>query len=144
MLNTSNNHALDALKETARQEIAQELEHFSHAETHFLAAWKRGVLLAGPQYFASRDHAGPTGRADVDQAVSKWDLCPRMDLIARAIGVMSPGEQRFLAALTSFYNSEDGGRLLRRAGFHGFADLGRLDFKRRTILAALVLSYTGW
>lgn len=144
MLNTPNDHALDTLKETAREEIAQELEHFSHAEAHFLAAWKRGVLLAGPQYFGNRGRAGGADRADVDEAKTKWDLCPRMDLIAHAIGVMSPGEQRFLAALTSFYNSEDGGRLLRRAGFHGFADLGGLDFKRRTVLAALVLSYTGW
>lgn len=144
MLNTSDNHAFDTLDEAARQEIAQELEHFSHAEAHFLAAWKRGVLLAGPQYFGTRNHAGCAGRADVDRATTKWDLCPQMDLIAPAIGVMSPAEQRFLAALTSFYNSEDGGRLLRRAGFRGFADLGGLDFKRRTVLAALVLSYAGW
>lgn len=138
MLNTSNSHALDTLEEAARQDIAQEIEHFSHADAHFLAAWKRGVLLAGPQYFGTRV------RADVDLAASKWELRPRMDLIAHAIGVMSPGEQRFLAAMTSLYNSEDGGRLLRRSGFHGFADLGGLDFKRRTILAALILSYNGW
>lgn len=144
MLNTSNTDALDTVKEAARQETLEEIEHFSHAEAHFLAAWKRGVLLAGSQYFGARGHAGRTDRAVVDRAKTKWDLCPRMNLIAHAIGVMSPGEQRFLAALTSFYNSEDGGRLLRRSGFHGFADLGGLDFKRRTVLAALLLSYTGW
>lgn len=138
MLNTSNHHALDTREESARQDTLEEIEHFSHADAHFLTAWKRGVLLAGPQYF------GTGVRADVDRAKAKWDLSPRMDLIAHAIGVMSPQEQRFLASLTSFFNSEDGGRLLRRSGFHGFADLGGLDFKRRTILAALVLSYNGW
>ena len=137
MLNSSDT-SLAALDDSLRQDIAHELEHFAHADTHFFNAWKRAVLLAGPQYF------GTGQRADADLALKKWDLCPRLDLIRRAIGVMSPAEQRFLAALTSFYNAEDGGRLLKRAGFHGFADLGNLDLKRRTILAVLLLSYNGW
>jgi hypothetical protein len=138
MLNSPKAQALEGIEAAAREDIAQELAHFSQANTHFLAAWKRGVLLAGPQYF------GTGLRADVDRAIRKWDLCPRMELIERAIGVMSPSEQRFLTALASFYNAEDGGKLLKRAGFDGFADLGTLDFKRRTVLAALLLNYNGW
>jgi hypothetical protein len=127
------------LEETARESIAQELEHFSSASARFLEAWKRGVRLAGPQFFGTR-----STHADLDHAESKWDLCPKMALIDRAIGVMSSGEKVFLAALTSFYNAEDGGELLKRAHVQGLADLGGLDLERRAVIAALILNYTGW
>ena len=67
-----------------------------------------------------------------------------MRLIDRAIGVMSSGEKVFLAALVSFYNAEDGGKLLKRIGVQGLADLGGLDLSRRSVLASLLLNYTGW
>lgn len=124
---------------TTRKSIAQELEHFSSAPARFLAAWKRGVRLAGPQFFGMGNP-----HADLDQAESIWDLCPKMDLIDRAIGVMSSGEKVFLAALTSFYNAYDGGALLKRVHVQGLADLGGLDLERRAVIAALILNYTGW
>ena len=127
------------LEETARESIAQELAHFSSAPARFLEAWKRGVRLAGPQFFGM---GGP--RADLDHAESKWDLRPKMDLIDRAIGVMSSGEKVFLAALTSFYNAEDGGELLKRVHVQGLADFGGLDLERRAVIAELILNYTGW
>jgi hypothetical protein len=46
--------------------------------------------------------------------------------------------------MVSFYNVEEGGALLRRVGVQGLADLGGLDLKRRKIIAALILNYTGW
>lgn len=128
-----------ALDKTTRENIAQELEHFSSAPVRFLEAWKRGVRLAGPQFFGTG-----TAHADLDQAESKWDLCPKMDLIDRGIGVMSSGEKVFLAALTSFYNAEHGGELLRRVHVQGLADFGGLDLERRAVIAALILNYTGW
>jgi hypothetical protein len=118
--------------------LAREQAHFSGASNTFLAAWKRGVALAGPHLFGN----GP--RADLENAETKWDLCPKVPLIERAIGVMSSGEKTFLAALVSVYNAEDGGRLLKRIGFHGLADLGGLDLARRSVIAALILNYTGW
>ena len=124
--------------EAARRTLARELKHFATAPASFLDAWKRGVTLAGAHLFGT----GP--RADVEKAASLWDLCPKMPVIERAIGVMSPGEKTFLAALVSFYNAEDGGRLLKRVGVHGFADLGGLDLPRRIVIAALLLNYTGW
>ena len=136
MSNISNDCALDAL-ETARHDIANELAHFSHATMNFFDAWKRGVTLSGPHLFGT----GPA--ADVDRAVSIWD-CPNMRLIDRAIAVMSSGEKVFLAALVSFYNSEDGGKLLKRIGVQGLADFGGLDLSRRSVLASLLLNYTGW
>jgi hypothetical protein len=130
--------ALDALEESARHDIANELAHFSHAKTNFFDAWKRGVALAGPHLF------GTGVAADVDRAVSIWDLCPKLNLIERAIAVMSSGEKVFLAALVSFYNTEDGGKLFKRIGVQGLADFGGLDLSRRSVLASLLLNYTGW
>jgi len=121
-----------------RENIRRELAHFSAAPVQFFQAWKRGVELAGPQFF------GREPRADLDRAATKWDLVPKMTLIEKAIGAMSGGEKVFIAALTSFYNSEDGGRLLRRVGVNGFADLHNLDLQRRTVIADLLLNYSGW
>ena len=123
---------------TTREKIRRELAHFSAAPIQFFNAWKRGVALAGPQYF------GREPRADLDRATSKLDLVPKMTFIAQAIGGMSGGEKVFIAALTSFYNSEDGGGLMRRVGVNGFADLHNLDLQRRTVIADLLLNYSGW
>lgn len=120
------------------EEIAHETAHFAAAPAAFLDAWKSGVALAGTHWFGRGTHA------DLEHATSVWDLCPKVALIDDAIGVMSSGEKRFLAALVSFYNADDGGRLLERVGVHGLADLGGLDLKRRTVIAALLLNYTGW
>jgi hypothetical protein len=123
---------------SAWDDLLREEQFFLSAPDAFFAAWKRGVSLAGPHLFGS----GP--KTDLASAQTKWDVCPKVPLIAKAIGPMSPGERLFLAALVSFYNSDDGGRLLQRAGFHGLADLGRLDLSRRSVIAGLLLNYTGW
>lgn len=120
------------------EEITVEQAHFAAAPTAFFRAWKSGVLLAGVRFF------GAGTKTNLDAAADVWDLCPNVDLISAAIGVMSGGEKVFLASLVSFYNAEDGGRLMQRVGVHGLADLGGLDLARRTILAALILNYTGW
>ena len=119
-------------------EIARNEQHFSQAPHAFFHAWKRGVELVGPSLF------GNGSRECLDLAVDKWDLCPNVALIRKAIGVMSSGEKVFLAAMVSFYNANDGGALLKRVGVHGLADLGGLDLERRRIIAALLLNYTGW
>lgn len=123
---------------TLFDELAREQAHFSTAPAQFFRAWKTGVSLAGVRFF------GAGTQTALDRAASVWDLCPNMALIADSIGVLSGGEKLFIAALTSFYNAEDGGQLLRRIGVHGLADLGGLDFARRTVIAALILNYTGW
>lgn len=125
-----------------RAEIFKEIEleqaHFSTAPAAFFRAWKSGASLAGARFFG----AGTTSTLDV--AVDVWDLRPNLQLISDSISVMSAGEKVFLAALVSFYNSQDGGRLLQRVGVQGLADLGGLDLARRTVIAALILNYTGW
>jgi hypothetical protein len=120
------------------EELAREQAHFLRAPEVFLRTWKQGAELAGIRFF------GTGTREAFDSANRKWDLCPNLTLINSAIHAMSPAEAIFLAALVSFYDSEDGGRLLRHVGLDGFADLGRLDLKRRTVIAGLILHYSGW
>jgi hypothetical protein len=88
------------------EEIAHETARFAAAPAVFFDAWKNGVALAGSRLFGRGMHT------DLEHATSVWDLRPNVHLIDDAIGVMSSGEKRFLAALVSFYNAEDGGRLL--------------------------------
>ena len=118
--------------------IHQEQTHAHQAPALFFDAWKQAVHLAGPHLFG-----GGTATA-IATASNIWDLCPNVPLITTAIGVMSSGERVFLVALVSFYNAHDGGKLLKRIGIEGLADLGPLDLKRRRLIAALILSYEGW
>lgn len=127
-----------SLPKEIAEEIAREVAHFSASQQAFFAAWKRGVSIAGVGYF------GEGARADLDRAVSVWDLCPKISLIEDIIGTLSSGEKKFIAALVSFYNADDGQRLFTRAGIRGFCDLAVLDYKRRAVIAELILNYLGW
>ncbi|KIP18914.1 hypothetical protein KY49_3612 [Burkholderia sp. MSHR3999] len=109
-----------------------------HATEAFFDAWKHGVALAGVRFF------GQGTREAFDLARTKWDLCPNVGLIKKAIGPMSSGEKVFLAALVSFYDAHDGGAMLRRVGVQGLSDLGGLDAERREVIASLLLHYAGW
>lgn len=130
----------------ARQKIEQAREDSRAREIIFLNAWKRGVKLAGPHYFKNTlptPGAGPL--ADVENATSKWQLCPDLQMIRRAIGGVSRGEGAFLAAMYSFYNAKDGQQLLKRAGYPNICDLAaKLDSRRAGIIAELFLNYPGW
>lgn len=126
------------ISETALGQIAEETAFFAQAPDDFFLAWKQGVELAGVSFFGDGTSAG------LAAATSKWDLVPDLPLIAEALGAMSSGERVFIAAMTSFYNSHDSAQLLCDAGVEGLADLGRLDRRRRQVIATLLLSYTGW
>ena len=134
-------HSLDGdqlLRDQLFGQIDFESRYFQSAPERFFAAWKRAVALAGVTYF------GAGTKTALERATKKWDLTPNLEHISDAFGVLSSGERVFLAALVSFYNSEDGGRLLKRVGVEGLADLGGLDLQRRTLIAALILNYSGW
>lgn len=118
--------------------IAREERHFAVAPEVFLTVWKRGVALAGVHLFGESPHA------DLELATTKWDLCPKVRLISCALRSLSPLEQLFISGLVSFYNAEDGGRLLKRAGFRGLIDLAPLSVPHRAVIAGLILNYTGW
>lgn len=118
--------------------IAQDDAHFANAPEAFFQAWKRGVELAGHAWF------GDGTREGLQRATDKWELCPNLLLLGDALGVLSGGERMFLAAMVSFYNDREGGAMLKHCGFHGLADFGGLDPRRRRVLADLLLNYCGW
>ncbi|WP_211460839.1 hypothetical protein [Collimonas silvisoli] len=120
-------------------EIDAELRHAEQAPDAFFEAWKRGVMIAGAQWF------GDGTREGLQRAADKWDLRPNMPMFQKSLGVLSGGERIFLAAMASFYNAHDGDALLRRYGFEGLSDLGNgLDLGRRQVIADLILHYHGW
>ena len=53
-------------------QIMREEQHFAAAPQAFFEVWKRGVEIAGPQWF------GDGTREGLNQAKSKWDLRPDM------------------------------------------------------------------
>lgn len=115
-----------------------EIRFFNHAPAAFLKSWICGVKIAGAHFFGR----GPTPELDTER--DKWNLCPKVGVIAAAFDSLDRSEQIFLATLVSFYNSFDGGQLLQKAGFRGFADLAHLDHLPRAVIAGLILNYTGW
>lgn len=109
-----------------------------YAEAAFLDAWKRGVRLAGTQFFGN-------GHIQPDEADTKYDLAPDYDMVLRALGQLSSGEGVFLAAMYSFYNSHAGGKMLAELHVTGLGDIaGSLDEQRVRVLADLMVSYAGW
>ena len=121
------------------QRLREERAFFSGAPVRFFLAWKKAAELAGPQYF------GDGTKENLGRASAKNDLRPDLDMMGRAIGVVSPGEGVFLAVLYSFYNDTDAVPLLKMAGVEGMADIAsRLDLQRRQLVADLLVNYTGW
>lgn len=118
--------------------IAQEQRHLTHAPEAFFNAWKEGVKIAGSQWFGDGTCEG------LQRSTSKSELCPNLLMINHALGVLSSGERMFLSTMASFYNAKEGAKMLRRCSFEGLADLGNLDLKRRQVIAALLLNYSGW
>ena len=107
-------------------------------QARFLAAWKRGVRLAGERCF-------DITAANVDRATDKDQLRPSWDYVEVHLLDRSQGEAAFLAALCSFFNSHWGQALLERAGYPNLCDLaGTLDAERSVVITELFLNYQGW
>lgn len=118
--------------------IARENQHFAQAPEAFFQAWKRGAQIAGHEWFGDGTCEG------LQRATAKWDLRPNLLWLNDALGVLSGGQRMFLAAMVSFYNSREGGAMLKRCQFQGLSDFGGLDLERRKVLADLLLNYSGW
>lgn len=127
-----------SLPQDVLDQIALEELHFSQAPEVFFKAWKRGAEIAGPKWFGDGTPEG------LQRATSKWDLRPSVRLLNDTLDVLSGGQRMFLSAMVSFYNTREGGAMLRRCGFEGLSDLGGLDLERRKVIADLVLNYSGW
>jgi len=127
-----------SLPHEAFDQIELEHQHFAAAPQAFFEAWKRGVHIAGAEWF------GDGTREGLQHATTKWDLRPNLLMLNEALGVLSSGQRMFLSAMVSFYNAREGGELLKRCGFEGLSDLGGLDLERRKVIADLTLNYNGW
>ncbi len=57
-------------------QIAREILHFDNAPAAFLEAWKRGIQIAGVEWFGDGTHAG------LQQARSKWELRPNLPRVS--------------------------------------------------------------
>lgn len=111
----------------------------------FLEAYKEAAHWLGPRWWCLDKTTPYRAVKDPIEAESKWQICPRMDLIRDQLGVLSSGEAAMLAAMASFYDSEGGHELMLLAGIHGLADLAaRLDTPQRRWLADMLLHYPGW
>lgn len=121
-----------------REQLSRAAIDHARRRQEFLAAWKRGIALAGEQYFR-------VTAPSLEGATDKNQLQPDWDRIKDAIGLVSGGQGAFLAALYSFYNGEDGQRLLVAAGYPTLADLAaKLDPEHADVIAALFVNYQGW
>lgn len=127
-----------SLPQSMLDQISREEMHFAQAPEAFFQAWKRGVRIAGYQWF------GDGTREGFARATTKWELRPALLQLNDALGVLSSGERMFLSAMVSIYNAPEGGAMLKRCGYEGLSDLGGLDLQRRQVIADLVLHYNGW
>jgi len=117
-----------SLPEDVLDQMALEQAHFDAAPQAFFEAWKRGAQIAGHEWF------GDGTREGLQRATTKWDLRPNMLMLNDALGVLSSGQRMFLSAMVSFYNSREGGAMLKRCGFEGLSDFGGLDLERRQVI----------
>ncbi|WP_427121933.1 hypothetical protein [Pseudomonas aeruginosa] len=100
-----------ALPQEVLDQIELEHQHFAAAPQAFFEAWKRGVDIAGAEWF------GDGTREGLQRATTKWDLRPKLLMLNDALGVLSSGQRMFLSAMVSFYNAREGGAMLKRCGF---------------------------
>lgn len=104
----------------------------------FLDAWKKGITKVGTEFFDIKADS-------VDAATDKSQLQPNFKLIQQAIGGCSHGQQVMLGLMCSFYNPEDGQKLLEKSNTANFVDaLNILDSEGRSIISQLWLTHNGW
>lgn len=120
------------------QPVSQETLALDTDEQSFLGAWKDAVELAGHSLFGHQA-ASPT------DATHWHQLTPKLDEMRKALPNRCQAEAVFIAGLASYYNAEEGQRLLTKAGCTSFGSLAQiLDKRRRCILAVLMINYQGW
>ncbi|OJW06879.1 MAG: hypothetical protein BGO44_13895 [Legionella sp. 39-23] len=104
----------------------------------FLEAWKQGINKVGAEFFDIKTDS-------VEAATDKLQLQPNFKFIKEAIGGYSHGKQVLLGLMYSFYNPEDGQKLLEQSNTTNFVDaLNVLDDEGRKIISQLWLNHSGW
>lgn len=104
----------------------------------FVAAWKIGIQKVGAEFFNIK-------ASSLDAAQKKWQLEPNYAFIQSAMGGYSHGKQVLLAMMYSFFNPEDGQKLLEKTQTPNFVQaLSILNKEGRSIIAQLWLHHKGW
>lgn len=107
-------------------------------EKSFFAWWKKGVELAGHEYFGDGTYEGFVA------AENKNQLRPIRSNIESSIGVASDSQIAFLTGLYCFFNDYVGAELCNKANVRSLGNFMTLDEERREVIAALILTYNGW
>ena len=104
----------------------------------FLSAWKDGIQYLGKWGSVLFD-------GDTETATDREELRPRSSAIKDSYGVLSTGEQAFVGAMYSFFDPDDGQKLLVISTYENFVSLlRRLDPPGREIINRLLASDYGW
>jgi hypothetical protein len=133
-----NDKAGQEIDERVYNSLERAREHNEFAPNRFLEEWKKGIKLVGVEFFNITSET-------IDAASDKWQLAPNLEFIKQAAGGYSHGRQVLLALMYSFFDSEDGQKLLERFGTPNLVDaLVVLDLEGREIVATLWKNYSGW
>ena len=107
-------------------------------QKNFLDCWKKGVHLAGDQFFDIKS-------GNVDSANDKEQLVPSFNFIKDIFGSLSHGEKIMVGLLYSFYDPEEGQVLLTEANAANFVDaISFLDDQRKEVILGLLANHSGW
>ncbi|MEJ1414255.1 MAG: hypothetical protein RPU13_13495 [Candidatus Sedimenticola sp. (ex Thyasira tokunagai)] len=100
----------------------------------FLDAWRVAIhLTEHPKLFGGNPAAGLNGFA------------PKVKEIARALPTLPKSQSALIAALVSFYNPEEGAKMMTKVGICGLGALSlAIKEPARAALADLIYSYQGW
>lgn len=125
------------MKSKLYTELGKVSEHNAVADERFLLAWKRGVHKLGLEFFNIK--------TNVEETKDKNDLRPNYDFIKKTIAGYSRGQQALLGLMYSFFDPEEGQKLLEKIQMSNFVDaLAILDLDGQKIVSELCENYTGW
>jgi len=123
----------------AMQECQRTQQHYENASQRFLAAWKKAVLIIGPQLFHCES------KEACESANHREQLRPDNQAIEHYLSVCSVGQGIFIGAVVSFFNGDWGADICSGFGYSGIGDIAnRLDLNELEITIELMLSHTGW
>ncbi len=123
----------------SKDNVLNALEQTEEKAASFFDAWKRGVILLGPELF---------GPKSLQTAREKSDLLPRREAVEKAFADHDEGggEKQLLMAMVSFYDPEWGEELaMRTVDEKCICGLTfNMDHKEMEILCELLRNYGGW
>ncbi len=134
----------EALKSMASDSIDAIAQYREKSPWLFLEAWKQGVNIVGEKYFSA--HPSLTEAVTSQESITdKQQLIPNLKLIEADIAQLSGSEAALLAVMCSFYNSRQGGKLMRGLGIEGMAEVSQqMSLAGNQVVARLLVHFTEW